>query len=224
MFLGQINGMQKRFALGVTRVALPRKSFSHPFNQILASRIRRPQSQGFQMGSARSVSKTIQDYLKSPMVTKAFVPQSKEVPEEKTLNLEPRQTGDVRDLAEFKSAVKEMSDKYQVPEKFIVEVIRAESAFKPNAKSHAGALGLMQLMPGTAKDMGVENAFDIRENIEGGVKYLRKMLDIFGQDKRLALAAYNAGPGAVKRYGGVPPYQETTNYVAKIMKNYQKVL
>lgn len=102
-------------------------------------------------------------------------------------------------------------------------VIEAESAFNPRAVSRVGAMGLMQLMPGTAKDLGVVDAFDPSENIRGGTTYLRKLLDRFDNDVPLALAAYNAGPGAVERYGHVPPYRETRNYVAKISNRIKGV-
>jgi soluble lytic murein transglycosylase-like protein len=96
-------------------------------------------------------------------------------------------------------------------------LVSQESGFDPNARSGAGALGLTQLMPGTATSLGVTNPLDPAQSLQGGAKYLRQQLDRFGGDERLALAAYNAGPGAVTRYGGVPPYSETQNYVKSVM-------
>ena len=116
--------------------------------------------------------------------------------------------------------VKEASEKYGVEEKLIKALIKQESGFNPNAVSSAGAKGLMQLMPATAKHLGVKDVFNPKENIEGGVKYLRQMLDKYNGNKILALAAYNAGPGAVDKYDGIPPYRETQNYVKSILKDY----
>jgi soluble lytic murein transglycosylase-like protein len=96
-------------------------------------------------------------------------------------------------------------------------LVSQESGFDPNARSGAGAVGLTQLMPGTAASLGVSNPLDPVQSLQGGAKYLRQQLDRFGGDERLALAAYNAGPGAVARYGGVPPYAETQNYVNSVM-------
>jgi soluble lytic murein transglycosylase-like protein len=96
-------------------------------------------------------------------------------------------------------------------------LVSQESGFDPNARSGAGAVGLTQLMPGTAASLGVTNPLDPAQSLQGGAKYLRQQLDRFGGDERLALAAYNAGPGAVARYGGVPPYSETQNYVNSVM-------
>jgi soluble lytic murein transglycosylase-like protein len=95
-------------------------------------------------------------------------------------------------------------------------MIHTESNNNPRAVSNKGALGLMQLMPFTARDLGVTNAFDPVQNVDGGVRYLKSLLTQFGGDLSRSLAAYNAGPGAVTRYGGIPPYRETQDYVKKI--------
>ena len=96
-------------------------------------------------------------------------------------------------------------------------LVSQESGFNPSARSGAGAVGLTQLMPGTASALGVSNPLDPAQSLQGGAKYLREQLDRFGGDETLALAAYNAGPGAVQKYGGVPPYAETQNYVTSVM-------
>lgn len=107
--------------------------------------------------------------------------------------------------------------KYGLSEKLIESVIRAESSFRPNAVSPAGAQGLMQLMPATAKALGVNDPFDVQQNVDGGARYIRQMLDRFGGDVKLALAAYNAGPGTVERYNGDVPYRETRAYVQRVL-------
>lgn len=129
--------------------------------------------------------------------------------------------------AEYDQLIRTCSDKYGVNASLIKAVIHAESGYNPNAVSSKGASGLMQLMPGTARGLKVANSFDPKDNVEGGVKYLRFLLDTFHGDTSLALAAYNAGLGKVAKYGGIPPYAETRTYVTRVlsyMQSYQAKL
>ena len=130
-------------------------------------------------------------------------------------------------LDAFEYAINAAATKYRVDPALVRAVIHAESAFKPAARSKKGALGLMQLMPDTAKDMGVVNALSPEENIRGGVRYLAWLLEKNSGDTLLATAAYNAGPGAVERFNGIPPYEETRTYVKRVKilhDRYRKAL
>ena len=118
------------------------------------------------------------------------------------------------------NVVSQISKKHGVDEKLVQALIKQESGFNPKAKSKSGAIGLMQLMPATAKNLGVKDPYNTVQNVEGGVKYLKSMLNKYNGNVILALAAYNAGPGAVDKYSGVAPYQETQNYVKNILANY----
>jgi soluble lytic murein transglycosylase-like protein len=119
--------------------------------------------------------------------------------------------------------IDEASQQYGIDPKLIQAVIHVESNFDPQAVSPKGAQGLMQLMPQTARDLQVSDAFSPKENIDGGTRYLRYLMDIYNQDMSLALAAYNAGPEKVNLYRGVPPYQETKTYVQKVMQIYNRL-
>lgn len=129
---------------------------------------------------------------------------------------------DRSERARIDSAVFAAAQKYRLPTGLIRAVIKQESGFNPQATSHCGAQGLMQLMPATAKNLGVTNAYSVEQNIDGGARYLRQMLDRYNGDVSLALAAYNAGPGAVDKYQGIPPYAETQNYVVSVQSHWKK--
>lgn len=122
----------------------------------------------------------------------------------------------------YDTILEEACARYRIPVPFARAIAAAESNFDPKAVSHAGAMGLMQLMPATAVSMYVEDAFDPRENIFGGVRYLRVLTNQFEGDLVKVIAAYNAGPEAVRRAGGVPNYQETKTYVQRVLQLYQE--
>jgi len=149
---------------------------------------------------------------------KLFIRESKEdVGEEKQAS----PASPVADKNQFDPLILEASKKYDVDFALIKAIIRAESGFNPFAVSRKGAKGLMQLMPATAQRMNVENIFNPRENIEGGVRYFRYLLSLFNNDLRLSLAAYNAGENIVSELRSIPPYRETIDYVRKVIYFYQ---
>lgn len=115
------------------------------------------------------------------------------------------------------------SQKYGVDKNLILSIIEAESGFNPEAVSPKGALGLMQLMPSTAEMLGVKNPLSPEENLDGGVKYLKGLIDNYQGNLPLALSAYNTGSGNVKKYGGVPPFSETKNYIEKVLQRYKEL-
>jgi soluble lytic murein transglycosylase-like protein len=124
--------------------------------------------------------------------------------------------------AQIDSLVSQNSAQWNVDPALVKAIIANESGFNANATSNVGAQGLMQLMPGTAQGLGVTNAYDPAQNVWGGTKYIKGLLDRFNGDVKMAVAAYNAGPGAVEKYGGVPPYAETQNYVQNVLASYEK--
>lgn len=127
--------------------------------------------------------------------------------------------GHIKSPEELDQFFQQAADETGVDIRVLKAIAKQESNFNPRVRSKAGAMGVMQLMPGTAKEVGVTNPYDPQQNILGGARYFKKMLNQFG-DMELALAAYNAGPGNVRKYGGVPPFKETQNYVRKIRNGY----
>lgn len=127
-----------------------------------------------------------------------------------------REEGGIGELVEA------LASRHGLDPAFVKAVIAAESAFDPRATSPKGAMGLMQLMPSTADKLGVRDPFDPEQNVEAGIRYLKALIGRFHGDLSMALAAYNAGPEAVRRWGGIPPYQETRRYVATVLRLYEE--
>ncbi|MEW6202609.1 MAG: lytic transglycosylase domain-containing protein [bacterium] len=118
--------------------------------------------------------------------------------------------------------IKSTADRYNLDTKLLHAVVKAESNYNPNAVSPKGAMGLMQLMPATAESLGVQNPFSPAENIDGGARFLKSLIDKYGGDLQLALAAYNAGPAAVDAHSGIPPYDETRTYITRVLDILKK--
>jgi soluble lytic murein transglycosylase-like protein len=163
------------------------------------------------------VLRWIDDYLQDAG-TKSSSPSSSSGT---TLLRRPALVAEGKEKGNFDTIINTISAKYKVDPRLVSAVVQTESNFNPNAVSACGAQGLMQLMPDTAKDLGVKDSLDPTENLDGGVHYLSNMLNRYDGNVSMALAAYNAGPGAVAKYGGVPPYQETQTYVQRVLNAYQ---
>jgi len=151
-------------------------------------------------------------YLKSPEQRKARAGVSPIMARDKNPNR----------YSKFDASIIQASQKHSIPEAFVRAVIKVESDYDPRVVSIAGAQGLMQLMPATAKRMGCTNAFDPHQNIMGGTRYLRHLANLFNGDMVLTIAGYHAGEGAVRKYKGVPPYKSTQGYIKKVLGNYYK--
>ncbi len=189
---------------------------------------------------------TIQDYLARPVQRGLPAPSQRDVPDQlhtftepapiapeadpvaapAVLAASPASAGDLdaanghlpRVEDRIEASIERAANRHRLPTSLVRAVVRAESGFQVRAVSPAGARGLMQLMPATAREMGVTDPFDIDQNINGGAKYLRVMMDRFNGDVKLALSAYNAGPGTVAKYNGKVPYVETRNYVDRVLR------
>lgn len=155
----------------------------------------------------------------TPSLSKLKIPKRVSYKKSLCQDLPTRFVGSGSARTDLSKIIEKHAKKYNLDPMLVEEVIRQESNFRPTASSRVGAQGLMQLMPGTAATLGVRNSNDPVQNVDGGCRYLAQQLTRFGR-LDYALAAYNAGPGAVSSYGGIPPYAETRNYVARIVNSY----
>jgi soluble lytic murein transglycosylase-like protein len=173
-----------------------------------------PSPSPYVLKAARSAAAEVQDFV-SAQPTGATQASAKADP-----NYERLAEGRVVSSAAIDQAIEAAASKHNVDPNLVRALVKVESNFNPTAVSRKGAMGLMQLMPSTARELNVSNPFDPTQNVDAGVRHLKKLLENFNGDVSLSLAAYNAGQGAVQRNGGVPPFAETRNYVRRITNLY----
>lgn len=227
--LMRINSIESNFSAleGVSsKINGTENTSSANFEEVLSGKIADSKVQETKDINSKIEDEAIEEAINDELIKNSSLSNStKELLNEK---LEATKLKSKIDLKAQSTNVEEIietyANKYNIDSNFIKAIIKQESGFNVNATSKKGAMGLMQLMPQTAKSLGVVDAYNPNQNIEGGVKYLRNLLDKYENNKELALAAYNAGSGAVQRYGGIPPYKETQNYVNSIMSTYDKMI
>jgi hypothetical protein len=205
----------RRFIDRFTRQNLPASPPSETFSTLMSEYLKPKKTQSH-TELKNPGAMTLEDYRQHALPVRSGHPRSSSLNASIHFN-KSRSTASSTVPDRIQKVIDDAARKYQIPAELITAVIRVESNFDPHAVSSEGAQGLMQLMPGTAKDLGVRNAFDVKENIDAGSRYLKEMLDQFDGKLELALAAYNAGPGAVTRHKGIPPYRETRQYIKKVM-------
>jgi soluble lytic murein transglycosylase-like protein len=202
------------------RIAIPMLALAVSYGTLFAASPAPRRSLSLTPSPAPAVSTTVRAARNGRLVRSVVVPANVVKPRLVTpVDPAAAEPGAITTVAELDALIEETASREGVDPLLVHAVIHTESAYNPYAISYKGAEGLMQLIPGTARLMGVRNSFDIRQNVEGGVKYLKQMLDRF-DDLRFAIAAYNAGPEAVARYRGIPPYAETIGYVYRVGKRY----
>ena len=202
----------QQFTAGTTQASSSSSLFQEMLAKVAANETNDKSTQT--LGSLISAVETqAQSILSSISLPRAAVSSSPVVTNEAT----PKDTGA---KTNYDDIISQAATLYKLPEKLIKSVIKQESNFNPTATSYAGASGLMQLMPATAKSLGVTDSTDPEQNIMAGSKYLSQMMNRYGGDVKMALAAYNAGPGNVDKYNGIPPFSETQHYVQNVFSSY----